>query len=107
MGVLYGKVTQLELNKWKETNPDIFIIEVDGDSEKDVIGGYFKKPDLPILAMAMKDFESDPIMSGKKMFDNCWLGGDERMLTNDECKVAAIGQLSKTFKVRTARIKNL
>jgi hypothetical protein len=77
------------------------------DEGTEVAVGYFKKPDLNVLALAMKDANTDPIKSGKTMFSNCWLGGDEVMLTNDEVQLAAIGQLGLLFKVRAARIKNV
>ena len=105
---LAGGVTEANIAAWKEQYKNVFEIKVPtDDTGKNHAIGYFKKPDLDIIAASAKFAETDPIKSGIVVFDNCWLGGDETMKNDDECKISAISALNDLFKIRLAEVKNL
>jgi hypothetical protein len=105
---LTGGVTEAMIENWKKQYGSVHEISVPLDNEgTEVVVAYFKKPDLKTIGAAAKFAETDPIKSGLIMFDNCWLGGDERMKENEECKVSAVQLVSSLFVIRVGTIKNL
>lgn len=105
---LAGGVTEAMIENWKKQYGKVYEISVPLDDEKKAEAtAYFRKPDLKTIGAAAKFAETDPIKSGLIMFDNCWLGGDERMKEDEECKVSAVQLVSSLFTVRVGTIKNL
>lgn len=109
-GLLPGGVTQHQIEAWKLKHGvdkvKAFDIPVN-DEGTEIATGYFRKPDLQVIAISSKFIENDPIKAGLVLFENCWLGGDERITKDDELKMSAIESLNTMFRVRTATIKNL
>lgn len=103
---LKDKSLEAQIKNWKEKYVSVHQIDVPLEDES-IVTAYFRKPDLRTLSAAAKFAESDPIKSGNILFENCWLGGDEIIKTNDEAKLSAIQALGTVFKVRTATIKKL
>lgn len=104
---LPGGITTTQLQAWKAKHGKVLAIEVDVDDEgKDVAVGYFKRPDLPIIALATRE-QSDTIKSNKILYTNCWLGGDERLLNDDILMLSAMNLMKKLVDIRVARIKNV
>lgn len=105
---LGGGITTAQLNAWKAKNEEVYAIDVNVDDEgKDIATGYFKKPDLDIVAMAEAEQKNNYAKGIKTLVANCWLGGDERILTNSELQLAAAKQIFPLFKQRVAKIKKL
>lgn len=105
---LPGGVTELQLNKWKSQYGEVKLISVPLDDEgKNHAHGYFRKPDLDIIAAASKFAQDEPFKSGNVLFENCFLGGDPEIKNDDECKMSAIVAMKGIFKVRVAVIKNV
>ncbi len=103
-------VTAAQIEAWKQHYgiDQVFEISVPlDDDNKEFVTGYFKKPNLQAISASAKVIEMDPIKAGIIMFDNCWLGGDEKFKNNDEAKMSAIDELNKLFQIRTAHVKNL
>lgn len=107
MDKLKAGVTETQFNEWKARYGFVYEFAIPINDTGDKVYGYFRKPDLSIIAAATKFAESDPIKSGEVMFDNCFLGGDPIIKSNDECKLSAIQSLSNLFQIRAAEIKNL
>lgn len=106
--LLPGDITPAQLNAWKAKYGKVFAIEVNVDEDgKDIATGYFKKPDLSVIGLVQKIGKEDPMKASISGFTNCWLGGDERFLSDDEIKLSAINEMGKLFKIRSARVKNL
>ncbi len=102
------KVTEAQIKRWKAKYGEVYEIEVEMDEEgKDIAVGYFRKPDLNVIAAVARFAESDPVKSGIVLFENTWLGGDERIKEDDEAKLGVIQQLQGVFKAKTARLKKL
>lgn len=71
------------------------------------VAGYFRKPDLQIIAAASKFMETDFIKALTIQMDSCFLGGAPDFKTNDEVRRSAMEAVNQMFKVRRAHIKNL
>ncbi len=99
-------VTEAMISMWKKQYGDVFCltIQAEGD-EKPELTGYFRKPSLEILSAASS--ASNPIQQGNILFENCWLGGDEAITTDDEARMGAIAQLANLFKPRIASLKKI
>lgn len=101
-------ITEAQIEQWKLRWKHVFQIDIPIDEASDErITCYVKKPSLDTLSASMRFAESDPLKSGLILFENCWLGGDERIKEDDDLKLSVISQLSKMVKVREAEIKKL
>lgn len=104
--VLPGGVKQSDIDGWKAKFGSVHQVQVPkDDSGENLVTGYFRKPDLSILAAAAST--TDPMASGAVLFENCYLGGDPEIKGNDECRLSATVAVSKLFKVRVASIKEV
>jgi hypothetical protein len=70
------------------------------------VKAYLKKPSRKVISMATAVGGRDPIRFGELILENCWLGGDENIKTNDELFLAANSILGDLIKIRTATLKN-
>ena len=103
-----GSVSQPQIDIWKAKHGEVKEITIPLDDEgKEVAIGYFRKPDLNIIGASSKFVDTDPVKSGKILFDSCYLGGASDFQTNDEVKMSAILCLNRLFKIRLGDIKNL
>jgi hypothetical protein len=96
----------LQIKEWKNRYGEVHLIEVPTD-DVEPLKGYFKKPNLDTLSASAKIADSDPVRAGMVMFENCWLGGDDAIKTNDEAKLSCIKALGTLIKIREASIKKL
>ena len=83
-----GQATPEKIAQWKNLHSEVFKVKVD-DSV-----GYLKKPDRTTLKAITAVANTDPIRSSEILLENCWLGGDESIKTDDEKLLAVSGQLA-------------
>jgi len=100
------KVSEAQIKRWKAKYGEVYAISVKDENGEDLTG-YFRKPDLNVIAAASKFAEADPVKSGIVMFENCWLGGDEAIKDDDEAKLGVIKSLGQLFKIKEAEVKKL
>jgi len=129
---LYGKVQILEIEtSFKTYDGQIFeekedaedhvaeFVVPEGDTPEDVelkanmlkieatiVRAYLKKPSRKVISMATAVGGKDPIRFGELILENCWLGGDEHIKTNDDLFLAANAILGNLIKIKTATLKN-
>lgn len=110
------KVSKAQINHWKNQNPQTEVIRIwtpvsdeqlEDGKPAEVAAGYYKKPDLDVLGAVSQLGEKDKVRAIHVMFDNCWLGGDERIQTRHESKVSAVRELNKQFKVLASEVEKL
>lgn len=94
-------VSKQQIAEWKKQHGDVFLIEVDGKA------AYLRSPDRKTLSAAMTLGQKDPIKFNETIINNCWLGGDEEIRTDDSYFLAAGGQIDKIIEVREASVKKL
>ena len=95
------EATQKQIDAWKAKHGDVFQITVEDKH------AYLCKPDRKILAFAMTKVQTDPLGFAEILVNNCWLGGDEEMKTNDAYFLAVTSQLDKLVEVKTSELKKL
>lgn len=105
--LLPGGVTQAEIDKWKSEHKDVFKIDVKDDDGKIIATGYFKSPNRATIGAAMKFIKDNPVRMNEIIMQNCWLGGDKEMQTDDSLFMSASTELAELFQIRAAEIKKL
>lgn len=97
---LKGQATREEIAKWKEKWGDVYSVQVDESI------CYLHKPNRNTLS-AMSTLSNDAIRSSEFLLNNCWLGGDEAIKTDDEKFLGVVSQLGELVKVKSAHLEKL
>ncbi|MCD8266396.1 MAG: hypothetical protein LUC33_04495 [Prevotellaceae bacterium] len=100
-----GGIGEDQIRKWKQVHGKVIRIDVADGDELHV--GYFKRPSLETMSAVSKVAKTDEVKASAVMFDNCWLGGSERMRTDAVLFMATAGQLGSALNGCTASLKNL
>lgn len=95
------KVTDEQIAEWKKKHGDVFKIEVDGKV------AFVKSPDRKTLSYAGSVGTKDPIKFNEIVLNNCWLGGDEEIKTDDSLFLGVGQVLGEIIKVKEATIAKL
>ena len=67
---------------------------------------WLKVPGRKVIGMATSLAGKDTVKFGEIIMKNCWLGGDERILNDDELFLSANSILGNIIKIKTAELKN-
>jgi hypothetical protein len=97
-----AKVNQKQIDTWKKKYGDIF--KIDFEDGKEV---FLKKPDRKVLSLAMTKAQTNPLGFAEVILNNCFLGGDADVKTDDNYFLGASAQLEKVMEVKSAEIKKL
>lgn len=95
-----AKPTQEQIAAWKKEHGDIFEVSVDGRY------GYLKKPDRKTIAYA-SSVQNNPIKSNEIILNNCWIGGDEEIKTDDSLFMSVQSVLGNILEVKQAELVKL
>ena len=93
------------VNAWKNSCGDVFQVTVKGDKRD--YNAYFKKPSRKIIQACMSIGATDPIKMNETLMENCWLGGDAEIKTDDSLFLSACAKLGELFQIKEAEIKKL
>jgi hypothetical protein len=96
------KVTQTQIDAWKKKHGDIFKIAFEDGKEV-----FIKKPDRKTLSYAMTKAQTNPLGFAEVILNNCFLGGDADVKTDDDYFLGASAQLEQVMEVKSAEIKKL
>ena len=94
-------ITKEQIQEWKNQYKDIFVISVE---DKKV---YLRTPDRKTLSYASTFATKDPLKFNEVILDNCWLGGDEEIKTNDELFLAVSSKLPDLIQIKEATLEKL
>lgn len=97
---LTGTATAEQIEKWKKANGNIFKVEV-GESVC-----YLKTPDRKTMAY-VATLGNNPVRANEALLQNCWLGGDEAIKTDDEMFFGVSSKLAEIVQVKDAEITKL
>ena len=100
MSELKGTATAEQIAVWKKKHGDIFKVEV-GDSVC-----YLKKPDRKTVKY-VASVGNDPIRGNEILLENCWLGGDDAIKTDDSLFYGASSRLKEIVEVKDSELKKL
>jgi hypothetical protein len=98
---LKGQATPEQIEMWKKLYGDVFEV-----TAADRVA-YLKRPDRKTMAAGATVGETDPIRFNEILLENCWLGGDEEIKTNDRYFLMVIPQLDVLVSFGVATIKKL
>jgi hypothetical protein len=98
---LKGEATVAQIASWKAQYKDVYAIEVE-DSV-----AYLHKPNRTAIKAMSAVATSDPIRAGEILLENCWLGGDTSIKTDDEKFLAVSGKLGELITIKNAELKKL
>jgi hypothetical protein len=98
---LKGQATPEQMEAWKNLHGDVFEI-----TAADKVA-YLKRPDRKTMSAVSAIAETDPMRCNEIILENCWLGGDEEIKTNDRYFLMAISQLDVLANFGVATIKKL
>ena len=94
-------ITKEQIQEWKKQYKDIFVISVE---DKKV---YLRTPDRKTLSYASTLATKDPLRFNEVILENCWLGGDEEIKTNDEFFLAVSSKLPDLIQIKEATLEKL
>ena len=94
-------ITKEQIQEWKKQYKDIFVISVE---DKKV---YLRTPDRKTLSYASTLATKDPLRFNEVILENCWLGGDEEIKTNDELFLAVSSKLPDLTQIKEATLEKL
>ncbi|WP_298823411.1 hypothetical protein [uncultured Capnocytophaga sp.] len=94
-------ITKEQIQEWKNQYKDIFVISVE---DKKV---YLRTPDRKTLSYASTLATKDPLKFNEVILNNCWLGGDEEIKTNDELFLAVSSKLPDLIQIKEATLEKL
>lgn len=95
-----GAVAPEQIEAWKKQHGDVFRAEVD-DSVC-----YLKKPDRKTMSY-VASLGNNPIRANEALLQNCWLGGDESIKTDDEKFFGVSAKLNEIVQIKDAEITKL
>ncbi len=105
--LLPGGVSQEQFQKWKNVHGDVH--EIIAGKKNDKTGktyhAYLKNPDRKTMSAAMSFVSKDPVKMNEILLENCWLGGDEEIKTDDGLFFAAAAVISEVFNIGEAEVK--
>jgi len=96
------KATADEIAVWKKKNPaGIYEIEIEG------LVAYLKAPDRKVLGYAASIGAKDPMKFNEAILNQCWLGGDEEIKTDDKLFMGVAAKLDQIIETAEATVKKL
>ncbi|MDR3326912.1 MAG: hypothetical protein LBT04_02070 [Prevotellaceae bacterium] len=98
---LKGVVTPEQITLWKNLHGEIFSVQVDGSI------CYLKKPDRSTFKAIASIGQSDPVRANEVLLNDCWLGGDETIKTDDEKFFGVSSQIAGLIEIKQAELKKL
>jgi len=100
MSELKGTVSAEVISEWKKKHGDIFKADVDGSV------CYLKKPDRKTMSY-VATLGNNPIRANEVLLENCWLGGDECIKSDDDKFFGVSAKLNEIVAIKEAEITKL
>lgn len=94
-------ITTEQIEAWKKKYGEVFIVEIEDKK------AYLKRPSRKALSAAAVVGKSDPMKYNEVLLENCWLGGDEEIKTDDPLFLGASQILAELVEVKEATLKKL
>lgn len=90
-----------QIEAWKKKHGDVFAYTADGKT------CYLKKPDRNVLSAAAVLGQSSPLRYNEVLLENCWLGGDEQIKTDDALFLGISQKLAELVEIKEGELKKL
>lgn len=96
-----GKATEEQIQEWKRKYGTVYEVAVEDSM------CYLHSPDRATMKAVAAVGISDPIRSNEVLLENCWLGGDESIKTNDPLFMGVSQVLADILQIKEAYLKKL
>lgn len=94
--------TTEQIESWKEKYKTVHKLTIEDKT------AYLRKPDRRTLSLAMTKISKGDIMGGSEaILENCWLGGDTEIKTDDDLFMGAVGKVGELIQVKEAELEKL
>ncbi len=93
------KPTPEDIQAWKEKYGSIYVVTLDEDK------AWIRKPTRKDIAYSSK--ASDFVKGKELIAESCFLGGDEKFLTDDDYFFALSARIDELTAIKTAEIEKL
>ena len=90
-----------QIKEWKKRHGEIFRIDIDGKS------CYLKRPSRKALGYASVAGKNDPLKFNEVILNDCWLGGDEEIKTNDALFLGVAAKIGELIELKEASLVKL
>ncbi len=94
-------ITKETIQEWKKKYGTIHKLSVDDKV------AYLKTPDRKTLSYATSIATKDPLKFNEVLLNNCWLGGDEEIKTDDSLFLSASAKLADLIEVKEASLEKI
>ncbi len=98
---LAGQATPEQIEAWKQKHGDVFAVTV-GNSVC-----YLKRPTRKAISYASVAGKNDPLKFNEVLLNDCWLGGDDRIKSDDTMFISASAKVAELIEVKEAELKKL
>lgn len=96
------EVDQARIDAWKKEHGEVHKLVVAGKV------GYLKIPDRKTLSLAMSRIAKNDILGGTEaILENCWLGGDPEIKTDNKLFMAATSKVGELIQIEEATLEKL
>ena len=96
-----NKVTPEQIEQWKAKHGEVFKIKV---CDKECI---LKRPSRKALGYASVAGKDNPLKFNEVILNDCWLGGDEEIKTDDKLFLSVGSKLPELIQVEEAELEKL
>jgi len=96
-----SKITKQQIEEWKKTHGDIFKLSIEE------FEGFFKRPSRKSVGYASVAGKTNPIKFNEVLAKECWLGGDDVILTRDDLFLSIGAQLAELIGAKEAELVKL
>lgn len=94
--------TPEQIQGWKEKYKTVHKLSIEDKT------AYLRKPDRRTLSLAMTKISKGDIIGGSEaILENCWLGGDTEIKTDDDLFMAATSKVGDLIQVKEAELEKL
>ena len=90
---LAGQATPEQIEAWKQKHGDVFAVTV-GNSVC-----YLKRPTRKAISYASVAGKNDPLKFNEVLLNDCWLGGDDRIKSDDTMFISASAMVAELIEV--------
>jgi hypothetical protein len=95
------KATKEQIAEWKAKHGKVYCVKVDDKA------CYLKKPGRKILGYATVAGKDNPMKFNEVLLNDCWLGGDEEIKTDDTLFLSVSPKLSELIVTKEAELEEL
>lgn len=97
-----AEITQKTIDGWKQKFGDVFKY-----ATEDGVVAYFRAPSRTVLSLATSAATNDPMKFNEIIIENCFLGGDERVKTEDKYFLGLSGEISTLIEKVEGELKKV